>query len=395
MLISSAASAEVNLQMFTFDIGTTFQIGAGQNLTITYVVRNEGSTESPATVMRVYYSSDATIHTNDTVLEEVNIDSLPPNGMTPSAQLTVTIPKDAPAGPHWVGGIVDPEKVVTETIRTDNTKGSSFTVMPPADLRVSMDDPVPDSQQFGGPIKVTFRVMKDGDAAAGPFKVRLYFSEDRDIATDDMPIDFEYETSLGAGITGDQQQIADVLLPSTATIGNHFVGAIVDPDDEIYEGTGTSPDPEGNNSRAVPIEITEAICYGILASDGSVCSGQGACVGPDKCECFDNWGGEQCDTPLHADDNITDAGSEPDAVMVEDTADPDIGQPDTGFDSAVPDQGQVVDTGVHDATADATPIEDDSDTDDGGCGQSNPAPLAPLIVAVFVAFIAIARRRVA
>ncbi|MGB2827302.1 MAG: MauE/DoxX family redox-associated membrane protein, partial [Dehalococcoidales bacterium] len=48
-------------------------------------------------------------------------------------------------------------------------------------------------------------------------------------------------------------------------------------------------------------------CNGISATDSSVCSGNGVCMGADTCLCFDGWTGSDCSTPADQDgDGVRD-----------------------------------------------------------------------------------------
>ena len=77
---------------------------AGQLFLLSATVRNQGGTQSAATQLRFYRSSDATISRSDTALQDVSVSALPPSGTSNSA-ISVTAP--SAAGTYYYGACVD------------------------------------------------------------------------------------------------------------------------------------------------------------------------------------------------------------------------------------------------------------------------------------------------
>ena len=77
---------------------------AGQLVLLSATVRNQGGTQSAATRLRFYRSSDATISRSDTALQDASVSALPPSG-TSSSAISVTAP--SASGTYYYGACVD------------------------------------------------------------------------------------------------------------------------------------------------------------------------------------------------------------------------------------------------------------------------------------------------
>ena len=77
---------------------------AGQLVLLSATVRNQGGTQSAATRLRFYRSSDATISRSDAALQDASVSALPPSGTSNSA-ISVTAP--SAAGTYYYGACVD------------------------------------------------------------------------------------------------------------------------------------------------------------------------------------------------------------------------------------------------------------------------------------------------
>jgi subtilase family serine protease len=92
-------------------------------------------------------------------------------------------------------------------------------------------------------------VINDGAGRASSYKLRSYYSEDRDITPDDQAGTLStHGMILEARSTG-RESFGQITIPMSATPGDRYVGAIVDPYNEIPESSET------NNSRSFPIYV--------------------------------------------------------------------------------------------------------------------------------------------
>ena len=107
----------------------------GQSFTLSAVVRNQGDADSTSTALRWFQSSDSTIGTNDTEIDDDFVEVLGP-GATVRESTAVAAPPGL--GTYWYGACVDP---VVGELRIGNncSAGVEVTVSEPAapDLVVS------------------------------------------------------------------------------------------------------------------------------------------------------------------------------------------------------------------------------------------------------------------
>ncbi len=384
----------------------------GGRVDLKYAVRNEGDAEAGACKIAFYYSNMQTLQADAVLLATADVPALAAGAVLSNLVVNVRIPNEGAKGMRYLGAVVDYEKSVSEASEY-NTWTVAVTIDDPPDLRIaSLDQPSPATQQFGGPISVTFSVVNAGKVATPLFVTRLYYSDDSTITTDDTPLDFEWETTLAANISTNKQTV-NVVLPSTAKVGSRFVGAIADADDSVFEGVGTGglANGEANNTRAANITITVAICYGVEATEAGVCGGHGTCVGPDMCECDEGWAGDQCGDVAVVEQE-PDAGQIPD-IIDDDTGAPptDLGTVDTGTDWGTGTDVDVADVNAPDSGVDGDVLETDAGGDDvaandatghddgepagdGGCGQSGGTawPVGVALMVMAAAFAGFRRR---
>ena len=127
---------------------------AGETLTLSATVRNEGDGDSAPTTLRYYRSGDATISTADTLVDTDTVTGLAADG-TSSESVGLTAPLSA--GTYYYGACVD---VVSGESDTTNNCSSAVTVTVPS-------TPVPPSSPYGA-FALHLRSCGDGgDHAVG------------------------------------------------------------------------------------------------------------------------------------------------------------------------------------------------------------------------------------
>ena len=96
----------------------------GENFTLSATVKNEGAGGAPATTLRYYRSTDATISTSDT---EIGTDSVSPLGANGNSNESIALTAPAEAGTYYYGACVD--SVTDENNANNNcSAGVSITV---------------------------------------------------------------------------------------------------------------------------------------------------------------------------------------------------------------------------------------------------------------------------
>ncbi len=215
--------------------------------TLSATVSNTGDGEAPATMLRYYRSTDATITTADT---EVGTDSVGMLAAAGTSDQSIDLTAPTTLGTYYYGACVD---AVADEADTTNNCSSSVTVTvedspPPLsthpDLEVgtpTVDDANPDTS---APFTLSATVSNTGDGEAPATMLRYYRSTDPMITTSDTEVGTDAVGVLAA--TGTSAQ--SILLRASTTTGTYYYGACVD------AVTGES-DTTDNCSSSVEVNV--------------------------------------------------------------------------------------------------------------------------------------------
>ena len=197
--------------------------GPGVAFNLQSTVDNVGQTESAATTVHYYQSTDSTITTSDTKLGTSAVGAIAPGSLSAQA-ISVTAPSTA--GTYYYGACVD---TVTGESVTDNNCARAREVEVPApapNLRVSPMSVSARSIATGGSFTLSARVFNIGALATVATTLRYYVTDyewSRDPSSD---------TELGTDAVGalepagESDQSIDLTAPSTP--GNYHYYACVD-----------------------------------------------------------------------------------------------------------------------------------------------------------------------
>ena len=200
----------------------------GATFTLSATVENDGEGASPATTLRYYRSTDATISTADT--EEANQTVA---GLVASVSYIGSVDLTAPstAGRYYYGACVD--AVSGESSTTNNCSGSAVvTVLEPSpQVQTAPDLTIGGLVIFTSPgpwgiatFGLTTDVRNDGDGDAATTTLRYYQSTDTTITTSDTEVGTTAVAALAVGETSNKQ--VDLTPPSSP--GTYYYGACVD-----------------------------------------------------------------------------------------------------------------------------------------------------------------------
>ena len=215
---------------------------AGATFTLSATVRNDGVGTSPATTLRYYRSTDATIATSDT---QVSTDAVAGLAAAGSSSQSVDLTAPDTSGTYYYGACVD--SVTDESDTTNNCPRSvTVTVTEPApDLVVATPTVSDSSPDAGATFTLSATVRNDGDEAAAATTLRYYRSTGRIITTSDTEVGTDEVGELAASGTSGES----VSLTATLPAGTYYYGACVD------AVTGES-DTTNNCSSSVPVTVT-------------------------------------------------------------------------------------------------------------------------------------------
>ena len=221
----------------------------GGSFTLSATVTNVGDGESPATTLRYYRSTDATITTSDTQVGTGTVGVLSASG-TSAESIDLTAPSIA--GRYYYGACVD--SVTDESDTADNCSGSAqVDVEEPAaqstpDLLVGAPSVNDGSLETGKSFTLSAAVTNAGDRESPATTLRYYRSTDATITASDTQVGTDAVGVLSA--LGTSAESIDLTAPATA--GTYYYGACV-------EAVSGESDTTNNCSAAVPVDVEEPV----------------------------------------------------------------------------------------------------------------------------------------
>ena len=219
---------------------TSPETGASFKLSAT--VSNAGDGESPATTLRYYRSTDATITAPDTAVGTDDVGALSASG-TSAESISLTAP--ATAGAYYYGACVD--AVTDESVTTDNCSGSvKVDVEAPKypDLEVGTPTVSGTSPETGASFTLSATVSNAGDGGSVATTLRYYRSTDATITTSDTAMGTDAVGALAASGTSAQS----ISLTALGTAGAYYYGACVD-------AVAGESDTTDNCSASVKVDV--------------------------------------------------------------------------------------------------------------------------------------------
>ncbi len=208
--------------------------------TLTLAVDNLGEEASPATSARFVLSDDAVVSTNDVLLAMAPLAALAPKGKD-SLRVPVIAPPILKAGQCFVGAELDPNALVREVTRANNS------VTRP--VLCSDQAPLPDLKPVlftvgttqliaGQPVQVDAVVRNEGFIASLSTRVGFYLSDDATITSADLLL--ESATIVGLEPLQEVRATKTPLLPPSLKTGTCYIGVLVDDQNLVPETNETN-----------------------------------------------------------------------------------------------------------------------------------------------------------
>ena len=219
----------------------------GDTITVSNTVQNAGTASAGSFRVGLYFSTDSTCTTGDTLIASRVVASLDA-GVSSSASTPATIPSAAPLGTRYVCVIADDLGQVAESSESNNTGSSPINVVRP-DL-VIPDLTAPAAVSPGSSVRIANTVRNDGTAAAGDFRVGLYLSSDSVCTTGDTLLAGRAVAGLAVGASSADSTL--VTIPAGTPLGSYFVCGMADDLGQVAESN------EGNNTRSAAVSVVSA-----------------------------------------------------------------------------------------------------------------------------------------
>lgn len=216
--------------------------GGGLPLSVTETTKNQGSGPVPASVTKLYLSTNSSYDSADTMLGQRDVPDLP-SGASSTATTTVTIAANIAAGTYYVIARADADASVVEATESNNTLARAVLIgsdlvasVPTTTLRVAA----------GSSVVLTDTVTNTGGGPSTPSITRFYLSSNSSLDANDVLLEGGRDVAslpVGASNTGS----TTVLIPAGAAAGLSYIIAKADGDNTVSEASETN----NTSSRAV------------------------------------------------------------------------------------------------------------------------------------------------
>lgn len=244
------ASVLGNMPNLIFDTGFSFYnqyfyVSFNHEIQLSARAKNDGNASAGAFRIGFYLSTDSTITTEDFLIKGFATDSLGVGKVFSVSKEKVNLDTLANLAPgmYYVGVILDDQAQVDESAEDDNAIRFNKTFFYPGSTPNLVLDPVllgsysysSSSQE----LTISMAYRNTGGDDSGPFHLGFYFSEDKDMTTDDFLISSVELPNLREG--GFSSIFHRVALDTLDTIpsGTFYVGVIIDHLDEVDESDET------------------------------------------------------------------------------------------------------------------------------------------------------------
>ena len=220
--------------------------------TLSVTVSNTGDGESPATTLRYYRSTDATITTSDT---EESTDAIPELSAAGTSSQSVDLKAPFTPGTYYYGACAD--TVTDESDATNNCSTSVQVTVPERKRDLVVESPSVDDSgpTAGATFTLSATVRNDGVGTSPATTLRYYQSTDVRITTADTQVGSD--AVAGLALSDSSSQSVDLTAPDTS--GTYYYGACVD-------AVTHESDTTNNCSTSVPVTVPEPAPDLVLAT---------------------------------------------------------------------------------------------------------------------------------
>ncbi len=232
-------------------------VAAGGSLTVSYSVKNQGTTKVTETYTeRIYLSSDAVLGTDDTLLgtSHGHTSDLVANATHGHSQ-SVTIPAGIALGGHFILVRADALAAVSEADEANNVTATGLTVTAPPpsgkDLVIEGLGLSAGSVAPGGSLMASYRVVNRGTVkVTATYTDRLYFSIDATLDASDVLLGTSHGHTSDLSINATHSHSQSIAVPAGTAPGSSFILVQADALGAVLEVN------EANNVTAVPLTVT-------------------------------------------------------------------------------------------------------------------------------------------
>lgn len=218
---------------------------AGNNITVTCMVRNQGTSSSGVNNLKFYLSTDINYQTFDLYLGAFSTPVLSP-AATVNVSKVLTMPASTVNGNYYIIYRADADATIIENNENNNNTIRLISVSNGPDL-IIQNQFAPTTAAIGSNITTSFRVRNQGIGNSGANMAKIYLSTDISFSTNDILLDSININSLTGSIYADVSK--SILVPNTTAAGAYYLIFRADANNQINETS------EANNNAIKSINI--------------------------------------------------------------------------------------------------------------------------------------------
>jgi subtilase family serine protease len=235
---------QIGADLTVYSVLMPITAAAGQTITATDTIRNQGGGPADASVTHYFLSSNSTLDAGDLALGGRSVPALPV-GASNAGAATLTIPAGTATGTWYLLVKADGENGVTESSETNNTTWRTLPVGP--DLSV-LAFTAPSSAAAGQSITVSDTTSNQGGGAAPPSVTRYFLSSNFVWDAGDTPLASRDVATLASGASSAGS--AALTIPAGTAPGTWYLIVLADGYATVVEAV------ENNNVFYRSIQIT-------------------------------------------------------------------------------------------------------------------------------------------
>lgn len=245
-----------DLTMGSWSLKPTSVVGVGDNVQITFTLKNTGKSDAGAFSVAFFYGDDKATQSLR-LLGQSQVAGLKAGATSSATTVTYTLPKDVLSGTRYIHAHIDSSNQVGEFTENNNKAHLPFTVTGKPNLKVDTFAVSPTQQVPGGKVTVSYRVTNDGKARMGnAVRMGFYLSTDATIDSKDTLLS---SVSLNPLNSGDSDPVSGLktitlTLPSTLQTGSStYIGIWIDDESKLVETSET------DNSQTTVVNVVTTI----------------------------------------------------------------------------------------------------------------------------------------
>jgi len=261
---SALASIRIGPDLVVYSISAPTTAGAGQTISVSDTIKNQGVGSAGASTTRFYFSSVWILDGTETPLGSRGVPALAP-GATSAGTTSLTLPSGLAVGIYYILAKADGDGAVGESDEANNVASQAIRIGP--DLLVSALS-APNPSAAGQTITVSDTTKNQGGGPAGASTTRLYFSTDWAFDAGDTFLGSRPVPALAGGASS--SGTTSVTIPAGTAVGTYYIIARADADAAVTETSET------NNITFAAIQLGPDLTVSAFSTPAS--AGAGATI---------------------------------------------------------------------------------------------------------------------